>query len=467
MKTVPQDGQLVKDMLQLMQAARSGFGQERVYLRAVLLALAEILSFSQHHMTDLLRSVRLTQEDWTAWYRLLQQPQRFNEAAIARVMVEQTRAHVQADAPYVVGIDTTNVPRTSARIEGTHWHKCPRNPPWQVGIHRAQRFLNLSWLAPLENGFSRAIPLRWLPAFPDKARRQCYPAQVEQQAGVAALQWVRQQLGDATALLCLADGSYDKPDFWTQLPAQTSALVRTAKNRVLRQLVPPYSGRGRRRKYGARAPAPQDYLAQRSGWRELNVTVRGRQRRMVARVEGPFLREKMPTVPLLLVCVRGQQWRKAGRGKHRDACFYLVNAVQRAGQWQLPFPLPTLLAWAWQRWELEVVHREVKSGFGLGDKQCFQPRAAVTSVQWSAWVYSLLMLSHYRLTGAAAAPPRPTAWQRKPRRWTLQTVLERARHELTTALDFSWLRSASVLNWQNIEPHVQQLLHTLTSAALF
>jgi hypothetical protein len=329
-----------------------------------------------------------------------------------------------------------------------------------VGIHRAQRFVHLSWLAPLESGYSRAIPLRWLPCFPEKAVRREHEAQVEQQTGVEGLKWLRQvldQQDQAAPLLCLADGSYDRPDFWLSLPQQTFALVRTARNRVLKALPPSSSGRGRRRLYGERMPAPQAYLAQRDGWKTVHVQVRGHQRRMVARVEGPFLREKMPTVPLMLIAVRGQQWRKAGRKQRREPVFYLVNAVCRDGQWQLPLPLQTLLAWAWQRWELEVVHREVKSGFGLGDKQCFHPHAAVTSVQWSAWVYSLLTLTTYRCLGAAAVPKRPAAWQRSTRRWTLQTVLDAFRLELMTFSDFSWLRSLSAPTWQKFEAHLLAL----------
>ena len=462
---MPQRESLVKEMLEIMGASREGFGQERVYMRAVLLALAEIMSFGQHQITDLLRSVGLTQEDWTAWYRLLQKPTRMDEARLAQEMVKQTCQHQGKDGLYVVGIDSTTVPRSSQRMEGTSWHKCPRNPAWRVGIHRAQRFVHLSWLAPLEAGYSRAIPLRWLPCFPEKAVRQAHEAQVEQQTGVEALKWLRQALAHqdgAMPLLCLADASYERPDFWKQLPEQSFALLRTAKNRVLKALAPPYSGRGRRRLYGERMPAPHDYLAQRAGWKTVKVQVRGCQRRMVTRVEGPFLREKMPGVPLMLVCVRGQQWVKSGRGKRRQPCFYLVNAVYREGQWQLPLPLATLLAWAWQRWELEVVHREVKSGFGLGDKQCFHPRAAVTSVQWSAWVYSLLTLTTYRRLGAATSPKRPTAWQRQTRRWTLQTVLDAFRLELMTFSDFSWLRSRSAPTWQKIET----CLLTLTSPPL-
>lgn len=466
---MPQQASLVKDMLEIMEASRAGFGQERVFRRAVMLALAEILTFGQHHITDLLRSVGLTEEDWSAWYRLLQQPQRFDEAALGKVLVEQTAQQVGPNEPYVVGIDTTSVPRTSARLEGSGWHKCPRNPPWRVGIHRAQRFLNISWLGPLQKGYSRAIPLRFMPCFTEKATRRAYPAVLEQQAGVEALQWVHQQLqahgSHPAGLLALADGSYDKPDFWTQLPPAT--VARTAKNRVLKYLPPPYGGRGRRRKYGERAPAPQAYLSQRAGWQTLSVPVRGKTRRMVACVAGPFLREKMPDLPLMLIAVRGQQWAKAGRQRRREPVFYLVNAAYRDGQWQLPLPLETLLAWAWQRWELEVVHREVKSIFGLGDKQCFHPRAAVTSVQWSAWVYSLLILTTYRRLGPAAHPKRPAAWQRHARRWTLQTVLDAFRLELMTFADFSWLCSRSAPTWQKFESHLLALTLPPLREALF
>jgi hypothetical protein len=266
------------------------------------------------------------------------------------------------------------------------------------------------------------------------------------------LQWVRERLDEHEPhrpLLCLADGSYDRPAFWAALPDGTTALVRTAKNRKLMHLPPPYAGRGRRRKYGQRAPAPHDYLAQTDGWHTFTVPVRRHERRMVAQIEGPFLREKMADTPLMLISVRGQTCSRAERKRRRDSVFYLVKAVPGGdGQWQLLFPLETLLGWAWQRWELEVVHREIKSGFGLGDKQCFNPHATVTSVQWSAWVYSLLTFTAYQRLGTAAHVKRPTAWQRHPRRWTLHSVLDAFRREFTTHPDFSWLRSASRAVWQ-------------------
>ena len=45
-----------------------------------------------------------------------------------------------------------------------------------------------------------------------------------------------------------------------------------------------------------------------------------------------------------------------------------------------------LLAWLWQRWEVEVAHREMKSGFGVGEMQCWTAVSTVASVQWGIWL---------------------------------------------------------------------------------
>ena len=70
----------------------------------------------------------------------------------------------------------------------------------------------------MEAGYSRAIPLRLLPAFPPKAKPANIPPQREWEAGSAYLSWVREELDEAgrerQVLLTLADGSYDTLNFW-------------------------------------------------------------------------------------------------------------------------------------------------------------------------------------------------------------------------------------------------------------
>ncbi len=185
-------------------------------------------------------------------------------------MLRLTLSQVAETEPYVTGIDSTQVWRDSQRMEGTAWLKCGRTPPWKIGIHRAQRLLNGSWLTLLTAGFSRAIPRRWLPAFPEQAVRVVHAPHNEHLTGLAFVQWVRDCLtthGRATQrVLCLADGRFDKPAFWRGLPGPVTALVRTAKNRALYDRPGPYPGKGRRRTYGPQAPAPQDYAKRRTGW---------------------------------------------------------------------------------------------------------------------------------------------------------------------------------------------------------
>jgi hypothetical protein len=347
---VPQSSELLKQVLILVMLHRELFRQERVYLRTILLIVSELFAFSGHRVTDLLRAVGLVKEDWSAWYRLWEKPGRFVEERAGAVLFKQTLAHVESSEPYVIGIDSTQVWRDSQKMEGTAWLKCGRTPPWKVGIHRAQRFLNGSWLTPLAAGFSRAIPLRFLPAFPAKAVLKGHEACKEQLYFVS---WVRTQLDgqgrEQERVLCLADGVCDKPDFWTGLPAQITALVRTAKNRVLWYWPSPESQprRGPQRIYGERAPAPQDYNRLRTGWQTAHLTVRGHTRRTVYRVEGPFLRQGMSSVPLFLIVVRGQQYTRFGQTKQREPVFYSVNAIEENGTWQLPLPVTTLLTWAW------------------------------------------------------------------------------------------------------------------------
>jgi hypothetical protein len=141
-------------------------------------------------------------------------------------------------------------------MAGTSWLKAPRTPVFKVGIHRAQRFVHASWLTPMQEGYSRAIPIRFLPAHT--------PPQREWEAGATCVQWTRSELDrvdrEQQLLFCLADGSYDTLNFWSVLPERTVLAVRTARNRRLYYLPERHPGPGRPTSYGSLAPHPCDWL---------------------------------------------------------------------------------------------------------------------------------------------------------------------------------------------------------------
>jgi hypothetical protein len=450
MTTIPQNSELLKQLTELLQAHRHLFRQERVFQRVALLVVAEIIVFARHTVTQLLMGIGQTEGDWSSWYRLFSRS-RFPYDEACAVMVAETVQHVAPEALYVVAGDGTQTRRSSRRMEGAHWLHNPQSPVFKRGIHIAQRWFNGSWLMPEENGYSRAVPLRWLPAFTEKSQPRTTAPCKEWEAAVAFLVWLKQQLSamgrTRQQILMVADGHYDTLNLWQHLPAGVILLARSARNRVLWHLPGPDARKNRQ--YGERAPTPADHWRQRTGWQRVVLTVRGRPRHLQVNVAGPFLRKGAPGCPLFLIVVRG----KDNKRTRRQPLPFLVNAVMDdAGQWALPLPPADLLFWAWQRWEVEVAHRELKSNFGLGNKQCWQPTAAVLSVQWSAWVYALLLLAGYRTWGLTGAPPVPTRWWPGSGRWSLNTLWRGYRAALWGSQQFhqidpgSWLTRGD-LRW--------------------
>jgi hypothetical protein len=465
--TIPQEPELIKNLFELLAAHRGVFRQARVFRRVVALVVAEVMVFGRHTVTQLLLGLGLAAEDWSAWYRLFSRG-RFAEKAAAEVLVGETLKHVGEGGLYVVAGDGTQVPRSSGKMEGSGWLHSPRSPVFKRGIHRAQRWFNGSWLTPAEQGYGRALPLRFLPAFTQKATRRVTAACTEGAAAVEFLDWllaVLARLGRAAQrVLFVVDGRFDTVALWRALPAGVTMLARSAKNRVLYHL--PSAGAHGNRRYGERAPTPQDYWRLRAGWRKTCLLIRGKPRALQVRVEGPFLRQGAPHRPLFLLVVRGQMYTRHGRRQRRAPVPYLVNAVQdETGQWVLPLPADTLLFWAWQRWEVEVAHREMKTSFGLGDKQCWNPLAALRSVQWSAWVYALLLLAGYRTWGLCQGPPVPTRWWRGAGRWSLATLWRAYRAAFWGDHRFRPFCLPFPANWPQKEARLVSLRNAVFAAA--
>lgn len=461
---------LLTTLLALLAAHRVAFGQERPAQRLTSLVFGWLLTFERHTITRVLASLGLVDSDWSAFYRLLGVP-RFDYDRLTRQVLRETLPLTEASQPYLVALDGVMVPRHSRRMPGTGWVLAPQTAPFKRGLQRAQRFVDLCWLPlPSAEGYSRAVPLRWEPAFPPKAvAADGVEPRTEWAAGLAGLTWIRDELDAADRtdqrLLAMGDGSYAGKDCWQGLPDRVDLLTRCAKNRAL-FAVPSESApgtKGRKRLYGAQTPSPAEWLEERTGWRQTEVVVRGRTIPLTYRVEGPVLLKGAASRPLMLLVVKGIA-KRSPRHKRRDPAFWLVSARQTAGgRWDVPYAAGDLLSWAWQRWEIEVAHREQKTGFGLGDPQCWGPRAAVTAVQLAGWIYALTVLTGIRTWGLGRAPTAPaTRWWRGSGRWSLGQLWTGLRAELWDLGEFQpvWTRTGG--NWWEmtdwIDTHTNALL---------
>ena len=424
--------QLLPLLLALALTAR----QHRTRERLLTLCLGYIQTLGRHTLTGVLRSLGRDGLDWSAAYRLFSQ-ERFDLAAARHRVLAGVLATLEVDDPLVVVLDGTQLPRSSPRFPGVGWLRSPRSPMWKPGIHRAQRWVGLSALLPRSAaGESRAVPLHVAPAPSPTARPwPGHPPQKEWEAGLAALRWLRAALEQAgethRRVLAVADGSYGVAPLLRALPAGVSLLARTTRNRALFALPSPGTPgqRGRQRRYGARGPTPEQLLHARSGWRTLPTWVRGRTLHLRVQVSGPWLVKPAPDQPVFLLVVRGIGRARLGRRGRREPAYLLVTAVRSAaGDWVLPASVAEVVAWAWQRWEVEVMHRELKSGFGLGEQQAWSPLAASLVIPWVVWLYAALMLAGYLAWGWEPAS-RQARWQRQ-RRWTARDVAVAVQQEL-------------------------------------
>lgn len=389
------------------------------------------LNLGRHTITQLLLSLERGELDHSAAYRLFAQP-RIDLAVGRRALLAELLAAHGPGVPLPVVVDATHLPRTSTRLVGVGLGRCPRNPVWAPGLHYQQRWEGLSALLPVSTqGDSRAVPLSFAPAPTPKAVPwPGHPPGTEGEAALAALTQLQTDLAalghSEQPVLVIADGSYSGAPCLKRLPPTMHLIARCAKNRALFTLPADRATGGRRRTYGPQAPRPDHDLTGKTGWKRETLTVRGRTIPVRYRRRGPYRVKDAPGRPVFLLVVGGVRNRPGH--KRRDPSFWLVTAVQdEAGRWVLPYPVADLLGWAWQRWEVEVMHRELKSGFGLGEQQATNPVAAGTTVQWVVWSYATLVLAGYLAWGWSGGPRGPKWW--RGRRWTVRSVIRALRTE--------------------------------------
>jgi hypothetical protein len=437
----------------MLLGLRAACRQERTWQRVVVLWCGALVNLGRQRLSQVIVTVGHGDHDWTSWYRLFNQG-RIDWSRAQAQLVAGLCAELGADDPLVVGLDATQLPRTGAKMPGIGWGRNPRNPAWKPGIWRSQRWVGLSGFLPRSSaGMSRAVPVRFQLAPPPKATAGVNPCP-EWQAGVQLLSWLRQVLsaqGMATrAVLAVGDGAYANAKLLAALPAQTWLLARCAKNRALFALPGPHPGCGRKGRYGARLPTPHTLLTSSVPFPAVMVAVRGRTVRLRVHVAGPLLMRPVPEHPLFLLVVKGVK--ESPSRRRREPTYLLVSALgDGTGGWRLPLPLEELLGWAWQRWELEVLHRAIKSGFGLGQQQQWSAQGTVGAVHWITWLAGALTLSGYRTWGTEAPHEgRCGKWWRPPR-WTLATCLGELRRDVWDLGEFQpvWARSPD--NWGEME----------------
>ena len=428
-------------VLHLLEGWKSVFAQERTAERAIEQAIASVCVVGRRPIA---RSIAVRQDErgsFDADYKLFSRAP-WEAQQLFVPILREALALCKGDL-VAVGGDDTRVRKTGKKIRTAHWGRDPLSPHFHVNLQWGLRFLHGALLVPVHaqaDVAARALPI-WFeevapPPKPGKnasveeraAYRKAKRERRLARAAVAMLRAVRAELDEADAadkhLLGVFDGSYCNKVVFSAELERTHVVARARKDA---RLCFPFTGAGRR-VYDPHTFTPDD-VRQDSKRRWIKVSVfHGGQSRQVRykQVSGVLWRGGAGRRRLRLLVVAPTPYRrtKAGRWMYRKPAYLLTTDPKRSSQ--------QVLQAYFDRWEVEVAHREMKDTFGVGEAQVRSELSVPRQPAFSVATYSALHLASLEAYG----PHRPACfgplpkWQREKTRASGLDLIRQVRKEV-------------------------------------
>jgi hypothetical protein len=409
------------------------------------------VSFGRHTITGLLRNQDRTQQDWTADYRFYSEDH-FDEDQVFGCIRAQIEKNISSDAPLVVAMDDSLLRKTGRRLYGSRFQRDPLSPPFHVNFVRGLRVLQLSAAVPQgTQGAARMIPVDFqhaaLPAKPRKdADPQLQAIYQELRAkkninlvGQERLAHLRQQMDQSGSshrrLIVTIDGRFTNGTVLRQVPERTTLIGRVRKDSAFYFPPQEQAQRGRKRKYGARCPTPEQLLKDPTQpWQTVQAYAVGKRYEFRVKTLAPVYSQMDKAARALrLVVVEPVPYRlsRSSKLERREPAFLICTDPS--------LPLEQVLQYYLWRWDIEVNFRDEKTILGVGQAQVRSEASNQNAPALAVAAYSLLLLGAINTYGAQGKPEtfkRPLWDKRKPdQRATTNELINQLRYELwATAL---------------------------------
>ena len=436
---------LVDYLLKQTQRWAFVFPQQRSWARAVGLAFGILCGVGKRTLTRAISFQGNTQKDWSADYKVFSRSP-WEARALFHPILEQ--GIQQQDLKRVVfSTDDTRVWRNGKHVPQTQWHRDPLGPPFQTNLRWGHRFLQASLVLPLylEDGqsSSRSIPVRFEMApvvkkpgpKASQADLQEYRRQKKEKnlsvQFVALTRELRERLNltghSQKRMSQVVDGSFcNRTVFaqdWEQL--NVSVTARGRKDMVLCKKAP---GKGRRF-YGKKKFTPEEVRRRDSmaPWHTARIFHGGCYRQVrykeLNRVYWQGGARQRP-LRLLVVAPVGYRTSKHGRKFYRKPAYLLTT--------DLTTPAALLLQDYFDRWGIEVNHRDEKEILGVGEAQVWNNQSVSKVPALLVSMYSWLLLAGLQCYGAKRTEdyePLPK-WRRGARRPSCLDLITLLRKQL-------------------------------------
>jgi len=431
---------LLATFLEIVQSWRPVFCQQRSHLRAVRQALGGLLCLGRRTVSRVIWSNGGEQQSWSAEYHLHSRSPWDPQALFAPIL---ERAVPWCAGRYIgLAADDTALRKTGRSILQAFFQRDPLSPPFHVNLMFGLRFLQVSLLVPLHRRSpvgTRALPIRFESA-PTVQRppRKAPPEQWKHYRAakkqnnlsrlfVSLLPLLRKSLNAAGAaaqtLVLAVDGSFCNRTVFAAVEAGVQILARARKDAVLCFR----AAAGSRRFYAPDKFTPEQ-LRQDTGrpWKTTRLFYGGQRRPVRYKEQHSVYWQggaRRRPLRLLVVAPTPYRKRKSGRFYYRQPAYLLTT--------DLTAPARILLQIYFDRWQIEVNHREEKDTLGVGQAQLWNVNSVPRQPAFAVAAYSALLLASLLAFGPTRTDiyARLPKWRRKAKRPSCLDLITLLRQE--------------------------------------
>ena len=432
---------LLESFLDIAGDWRGVFPQARSHLRATRQALGSLVCLGRRTVSRIIWTNGGAQRSWGAEYflhsRCEWEPQQLFEP-ILKSGLQWCRGRLVG-----VAVDDTRLRKTGRCIRQAFYQRDPLSPPFHWNMMLGLRFLQASLLLPLHRRApvsARGVPIRFkdAPAVkkPRRNASEAAKAQYRQMKKrhnlshkfvdmMGELRQALDQAGAADKILVVAgDGSFCNRNVFTAARDRTEIIARARKDAVLSFGAEP----GSRRFYAPEKFNPEQVRQDDSiPWLTTKIFYGGKRRKIRYKQLGPlYWQGGARRVPLRLFVVAPTPYRKrkSSRRYYRQPAYLLTTDLNSKAK--------DLLQIYFDRWQIEVNHREEKDTLGVGQAQLWNHVSVPKQPVLAVAAYSALLLASLNTFGvsrASAYAPLPK-WRRNAKRPSCLDLITLLRKEM-------------------------------------
>lgn len=393
---------LLRTLLLILQDWQDAFTQQRSWRRAVAQALGTLTAFGRRTLSRAICAQGHQQVDWSAEYKLharsLWTPNDLFQPILKRALPWCRSRYV------ALAIDDTRLRKTGRKIPTVAYTRDPLSPKFRFNLMLGLRFLQLSLLVPLykQGKFApRALPIRFEEAPPlKKPRRKASPEEwaayrlaTRQQnlstRSVEVIRGVRQSLDNAGGghkiLLIVGDNGFCNRTLFGATCDRTEIIARARRDLKLCFPAPA----GSRHFYGVVKFTPEQVRQdERIAWNQVRIFYGNQWRQIRYKQIVNVLWQngaRQRLLRLFVIAPTPYYLPSRKRNHYRDPAFLLTTDRQGS--------VAALLQPYFDRWQIEVNHREEKDTLGVGQAQLRSRRSVPRQPAFAVAAYSALMLA--------------------------------------------------------------------------